>query len=354
MPRPLLASPPRRVAVVSYRLGGTDGVSIEAAKWVRAFRLLGAEAFTVAGEGVADVVLPGLAAGAGPREDDRGQAALASELGEVLAHADLVVAENICSLPLNPSAGGAVALALQGRPAILHHHDLPWQRASFRDAPPPPDDPAWRHVTINERSRLELAARGIEALTVYNRFDPRPAPGRREATRRLLGFGESEVVLLQPTRAIPRKNVPGGILFAAGLGATLWLLGPAEDGYGPALDRVLERSPVAVVLGRPGGLGIEDAYAACDAVVLPSTWEGFGNPTIESALHRRPLAVAAYPVSFELRRYGFSWFDLADPAPLRRFIEHPDEDLLDRNEHVARVRFSTDDLPSVLSSLVTG
>jgi glycosyltransferase involved in cell wall biosynthesis len=92
-------------------------------------------------------------------------------------------------------------------------------------------------------------------------------------------------LLLQPTRAIPRKNVAGGLALATALGATFWLLGPAEDGYGAELDRLLATASIRVIhgpgdaaaTGQPDGpLEMIDAYAACDAVVLPSTWEGFG------------------------------------------------------------------------------
>jgi hypothetical protein len=48
------------VTVVSFRLGGPDGVAVEAAKWIRGFRRLGCQVRTVAGEGVADVIVPGL------------------------------------------------------------------------------------------------------------------------------------------------------------------------------------------------------------------------------------------------------------------------------------------------------
>jgi mannosylglucosylglycerate synthase len=340
------------VSIVSYRLGGNDGVSIEAAKWADAFRQLGAGVETVAGSGAADRLVPGLAADAdGPLDVDA--------LAAALDRSDLVVVENCCALPLNRGAGEALARLLAGRPAILRHHDLPWQRTGMGDSRPP-HDPAWRHVTINERSRLELQARGIPAVTMYNSFDPDVSPGEREATRRLLGVGENEVLVLQPTRAIPRKNVPGGVLFARGLGATYWLLGPAEDGYGPQLERILRRAAATggrVLRGLPEGRSIEDAYAACDVVVLPSTFEGFGNPSVESALHRRPLAIGPYPVAKELLRFGFKWFDAAVPLEAAEeaaaFLAAPDERLIEHNERVARMRFSTRDLPARLRALLS-
>ncbi|MGH9302898.1 MAG: hypothetical protein ACRDZ5_00645 [Acidimicrobiales bacterium] len=346
---PLLRQLPGKVAIVSYRLGGTDGVSIEAAKWKRAFEQLGSAVTTIAGVGSADVLVEGLA-------HDSTQSVDRAGLHAALLPAELVVVENCCSLPLNPAAGDAIGDELKGRPALLHHHDLSWQRPQFGDAGVPRDDPCWRHVTINERSRIELGARGLRAVTMYNRFDPDPPAGEREATRSALGMGDGQRLLLQPTRAIARKNVAGGLLCARAIGAVYWLLGPAEDGYGPELERLFRAgraSGMQIVHRAPEGTSIDDAYAACDAVVLPSTWEGFGNPAIESALRRRPLAIGPYPVSLELRRYGFSWFSLADSVKLARFVENPDADLLEHNAEIARIRFSTDDLPSALSELLT-
>ena len=122
---------------------------------------------------------------------------------------------------------------------------------------------------------------------------------------------------MQPTRALARKNIAGAIALTEAVGGTYWLLGPAEDGYGPELDRLVGQASCPVVLGQPGGgCSIADAYAACDAVLLPSSWEGFGNPSVESATHRRPLAVGRYPVAAELAAFGFRWFDADDPLPL--------------------------------------
>jgi glycosyltransferase involved in cell wall biosynthesis len=332
--------------MISFRLGGGDGVSVEAAKWAGALRALGWEVRTVAGAGTVDHLLPGLAM-------DAAEPPTRAEVEDACAAADLVVVENLCSLPLNPPAAAVVARVCAGRPALLHHHDLPWQRPHLAHLPPPPDDPRWVHVTINELSRAELAARGIAATTIYNAFDPEPAPGDRARTRAALRLGEGEVMLLQPTRALERKNIAGALDLAAGVGGTYWLLGPAEDGYGPELDRLVARASCPVVLGQlPGGCTIADAYAACDAVLLPSFWEGFGNPSVESATYQRALAIGPYPVAAELAAFGFRWFGVADPAPLAEWLEQRDGALLADNQRVAAAHFNLGDLPARLAGVL--
>lgn len=352
--------PFRSLALVSYRLGGPDGVSVEAAKWAWAARRLGLEVLTVAGEGRADRLVPGLAWGhaGGPS---------ARELEQALDGVDVVVVENLCSLPLNPCAADAVAAALRGRVAILRHHDLSWQRPHLAHFGPPPHDSAWLHVCINELSRRQLAEHDIPAVTVYNHFDTDAPPGRRLETRALLGVAPERPLVLQPTRAIPRKNVAGGMAVAEAVPADFWLTGPAEEGYEEELDRLvararvpvhrlaahaLEPDPLASDAVGPEWISMADAYAACDAVVLPSTWEGFGNPALESAVHRRPLAIGRYPVASELARFGFRWFSVEEPSGLRAYLAHPHADLADHNLAVARRHFSLADLPDRLDALL--
>jgi len=324
-------------------------VAVEAVKWAGALERLGFTTVTVAGDGPVDRRLPGLAI-------DAPEPPTAAEVAGALDDADLVVVENLCSLPLNPAAASVVAGVLAGRPAVLRHHDLPWQRPWFAGHGPPPDDARWSHVTINELSRLELADHGITAATVYNSFDTATPPrGDRAGGRDSLGLGPGDRLVLQPTRALPRKNIAGGLAVAEALGATYWLLGPAEDGYGPELARLVAGARCPVVEGWPGWApagGVDDAYAAADVVALPSTWEGFGNPSVESAVHRRPLVVGPYPVAAELAAFGFRWFGLDRLEGLDAWLDAPDGGLLDHNLAVADAHFSLRDLSDRLAAVL--
>jgi glycosyltransferase involved in cell wall biosynthesis len=342
-------------AIVSFRLGGTDGVSVEATKWEASLRRQGWGVVTVAGSGSADRLVPCLAI-------DSQEPPLASELDDAWAAADLVVVENVCSLPMNPAASAAVAVALAGRPALFHHHDLGWQRSRFADLDVAVvDDPAWHHVAINDLSRRQLRARGIEAVTIRNAFDTDAPHGDREATRDALGVKDGTLLALQPTRAIARKNIPMALTLAERLDATYWLLGMPEEGYGPELAGLLDDAGIPTIHGTgPTGAydDVAQAYAAADLVLFPSSWEGFGNPVLESAIYRRPLAIGRYPIAGELAAFGFRWLPADDPATVARWMNDPDPGLVDHNLAVARRHFSLAALDAalapVLDAAVTG
>ncbi|MGH3533873.1 MAG: glycosyltransferase [Pseudonocardiaceae bacterium] len=331
------------VAVLSFRLGVADGVSVAAAHWVAGLRQLGCQVRTVAGAGAADHLVPGLAF-------DARRPARRRDIEAALRGVDLVVVENVCSLPMNPPVTEAVVQALHGRRAVLRHHDLPWERERYAHLRGwPPDNASWQHVAISQHSAAELGRRGIDATAVYHGYARIPRRGDRAAGRAAVGVTRRQRLLLQPTRAIARKNIAAGIALAQALDAVYWLTGAAEEGYGPQLADLLARAQCPVWRGLPDGLRMADAYAAADAVVLPSTWEGFGLPLIESALAERPLAVSGYPVAREVARLGFAWFPVDDPAPLAAWFADPDPALLARNRALAKQHFGPDALTSRLS-----
>ncbi|MGQ0832525.1 MAG: hypothetical protein ACT4OV_12700, partial [Microthrixaceae bacterium] len=107
---------------MSFRLGRHDGVSVVAETWQRTFEGWGWHTTTVAGDGPVDHLLPGLALGATSPPTD-------AELTDALSSADVVVVENLCTIPLNLPAA---------RPPPPRHPGP----APPRPPPPPPRAPA--------------------------------------------------------------------------------------------------------------------------------------------------------------------------------------------------------------------
>jgi glycosyltransferase involved in cell wall biosynthesis len=336
------------VAFISFRLGGPDGVSVVAETWRQAFEDLGFGTRTVAGEGPVDRTVPGLAI-------DATTPPTAAELERALEGASLVVVENLLTIPMNLPASRVTAEVLRGRPSLLHHHDPPWHRARFSHVTElPVDDPAWRHGTISHLAATELAERGIRADVVYNALDVDRPPGDGSAVRARLDADPSRPLLLHPVRAIERKDVPTALALTAAVGGTYWLPGPAEEGYGPTLQRLLDEAPVPVRRVPFRHADRADVYAAADAVLYPSTWEGFGIPPLEAAVFGRPVVVGNYPVAAELRSLGFRWLPADDPEPLRRALIDPGavEDDLAHNRAVVRRWFSLDRLRDTLAGVL--
>jgi glycosyltransferase involved in cell wall biosynthesis len=327
-------------------------VSVVAGTWERALQRLGFATSRVAGEGPVDHVVAGLAIEATAPPS-------AASIEAALAGVDLVVVENLLTIPLNLPASRVVADVLRGRPALLHHHDPPWHRARFADVTElPADDPAWRHVAISRLAANELAERGIRTDVVYNAIEigPPARPDQVAALRARLGADPLRPLLLHPVRAIERKDVPRALRLAAAVDGTYWLPGPAEEGYGPTLDALLARASEEVAVVRVPFADDERAaaYALADAVLYPSTWEGFGIPPLEAAVHRRPVVVGDYAVAAELRELGFRWLPADDPEPLRRALAAPEALAGDLalNDELVRRHFSMDGLQAALAGVL--
>ena len=229
--------------------------------------------------------------------------------------------------PAEPTGGPGGGCVLRGRPAVLHHHDPPWQRPAVgprhRAAARRPGLAPRHHQPPHRRRRWR--DRGIPATTIYNGFDVDGRAGDRAATRAGLGVRRDERLVVHPVRAIERKDVPAAVALAEALDATYWLLGPAEDGYEDELARILCAAPGA-------GCSTGRRRVAWPTPTPPATPSRSPRPGRASATRRsRPPSTAApwrsgpYPVADELRALGFRWFDperpdglaLPPPAPTR-------------------------------------
>ena len=157
---------------------------------------------------------------------------------------------------------------------------------------------------------------------------PRPHPAMRRRVRSELGLGERGLLVVQPTRVVPRKGIELAIELVGRLqdpDALLLITSPAGDeglDYLVEIERQAERAGVRLryaadrfepdLEGKPIGPAhtLRDAYLAADLVTYPSLYEGYGNALLEAVFYGKPVVVNRYPVY------------VADIAPLGlRFIE---------------------------------
>ncbi len=271
------------VGFVSTRLAGTDGVSLETAKWATLFERLGHSVFYCAGEldpgGPPGHLVPEMhfahpevkwvhdhAFGTGrPAPDLRKRIdALASKLQTELERfvatyqIDVLVVENALAIPMNVPLGVALSRFIDdtGIPTIGHHHDFYWERERFLrnriadilDTAFPPDLPSIQHVVINSLAQRNLRERrGIESEVVPNILDfAQAAPGINGFSRNLrrsLGLTDEHLLILQPTRVVRRKGIELSIELVRRLRE------PANR------NRLLDKEPVLLISHRTGDEG---------------------------------------------------------------------------------------------------
>ncbi|MHB8892970.1 MAG: glycosyltransferase [Candidatus Limnocylindrales bacterium] len=277
----------RRIGIVSTRLAGTDGVSLEVAKWAEVLGRLGYACFYLAGELDRPPEVSRLVPEAFYRHPDidainavaysgSGAATVAADsehptirrrdyfspyvrpdavtrrIQELRAHLkreiyaflrdfdlDLLLVENALAIPLNLPLGLAITevVAETGIPVIAHHHDFSWERQRFAvnsvgdylAAAFPPALPSVRHVVINSVQAHELATRtGLNSQVIPNVMDfdrpPLPPDDYVLGVRADLGVADGDYFILQPTRVIQRKGIEHAIELTRRLGVPATLV----------------------------------------------------------------------------------------------------------------------------------
>lgn len=396
-----------RIGFVATRLAGTDGVSLEAAKWARMLSDMGHECFAFAGacdwpEERAYIVAeahfehPDVQAvqrdlfgdyRRAPETSVRVQRLKDHLKGHLrmflnLNRLDLLVAENVLSLPMHVPLGLALTelIAETAIPVIAHHHDFAWERERFAvhaasdylQAAFPPRLPSIRHVAINSYAASQVAMRtGQRATLIPNVMDfdtPPPEPAVSSADlRAALGVGADERLLLQPTRIVPRKRIECAIELARRLERPCALVishasGDEGDSYEAYLREYAALLGVHVVfaadrIGHRAGMtadgqpifALADVYRAADLVTYPSAVEGFGNAFLEAVYYRRPIIMRDYEIfQIDIKPKGFKVIVFQDFIPrevivaTRNLLDNPalQAEMADHNYAIARRYYS--------------
>jgi len=340
---------------VSTRLSGTDGVSLETAKWVDVLRQHGCSSSFMAGLLDTDPARSHLAPKAFFKHPEieaiqralfvektrtRAVTRRINQLKEELLDEletfhrrfgfDILVVQNALSIPVNIPLGLALTefIIESGLPAIVHHHDFAWERQRFSSPAAedylrqafPPVHPNIHHVVINSQAGAGLARRTGAAWTLIpNVMDfktlPPEKPTNGEDFRREIGVGPESLLVLQPTRIVSRKGIETAIELVRRLDIPDSVLVIPHEGGDEGLDYQERIQDYARFLGVDlrlisdrvaDGLtapadekkqySLWDIYPHADLVTYPSLLEGYGNAFVEAIYFRKPILVNRYPV----------------------------------------------------------
>lgn len=410
-----------RIGFISTRFAGTDGVSLESSKWARVLWDLEHRSFWYAGlldrdpassfcvpeahfehpenEWISERIWGVLRRErlVSRRIHDT-SAYLKSTLYDFTARFDLsvLVIQNALTIPMHVPLGVALTefLSETRMPAIAHHHDFYWERVRFSvnavhdylDFAFPPRSGNIQHVVINEGAQEELAWRkGLPSLLVPNVLDfEAPAPAPDDYTRDLradLGFAPDDILILQPTRIVPRKGIEHSIKLVGALKNPrcklvisheagdegyeyLHMLSDLADESGVRLCLISDRIGDIRKTGADGKkiYTLWDLYPHVDFVTYPSLYEGFGNAFLEAVYFRRPVLINRYsifardiePKGFRVPLMdGFLTRQLVEDV--RRLLDDPGhrEQTVEHNFAVARRFFSFPLLRRRLKTLIT-
>jgi mannosylglucosylglycerate synthase len=399
-----------RIGIVATRIAGVDGVTFEIAKWETVLTRMGHQVRLLAGE--VDALRPNArlvpamhftyppaarasAAAFDAESDAKAVRAeidrLADQLVPVIAdwieavRIELLIVENAWAIPMHLPLAVALrrVVTASGIPVIGHHHDYWWERERFAttvvpeilEQSFPPDGPRIRHVSINSLAARELRRRrGIASSVVPNVFDfsggrPRPHPAVRRRLRAELGMDRRGLLVIQPTRVVPRKGIELAIDLVGRLGnrhSVLLITSPAGDeglDYLVELERLAERHRVNLryaadrfapdLDGKPLGPAhsLHDAYLAADLVTYPSLYEGYGNALVEAIFYGKPIVVNRYSVyDADIRPLGFRFIEINGAVTdetvrdVRRALADPrrQRSVARRNFEIARRHLSYD------------
>ena len=381
-----------RIAFVSGKLGDVDGVSLEVNKWISVLQAMGHEVYTIAGRYATPLAsippdrqllferirfgspeqhtyethfFPHLQKFPPHHSWERRKEVLenleaegnevANQLFDrIQRHSiDVIIAENTNAMPMTLLGGmGIYKLAADQRMAtIFHHHDFWWERSRFSrnhieellGRIMPPDVPGIEHTVLSSyAAHILTSIKRVHPLVIPNCEDFDNAVGLDEyngSFRDDLGFTESDILIVQPTRIVRRKRIEDSVELVGRLLSrypelrdrvhfvvSLYQGDEPDEDYVGQIERLARDRGVALHLisdrvsaERATGEGgrklytNRDVLANADIVTYLPIWEGFGNALLEAVAARVPLVTTAYLVyKTDIMLAGFNNVEIRD------------------------------------------
>lgn len=309
---------------------------------------------------------------------------------------DLLVPQNLLAIPMHVPLGIAMAefLAETNLPSIGHHHDFYWERtrfsvgsiADYLDAAFPPRVPNMRHVVINQAAQEQLSFRkGVASTYIPNVFDfdnpPSPDPDEYAVDfRNEIGLSKEDILILQPTRVVPRKGIEHAIKLVSMLDDPRYKLVISHEAGDEGMEyqhRLMdlaaeENVDIRLISTRIGEVRQFDAsgkkiytlwdiYPHADLVSYPSLYEGFGNALLEAIYFRIPIVLNRYSIYIQdIEPKGFRLMEMDGFVTnrlvhqVRRAVEDPTyrKEMVDHNYKIARRFYSYTVLRRHLRTLI--
>lgn len=161
-------------------------------------------------------------------------------------------------------------------------------------------------LTREEKDDLvRFGAQEDKVVRIPDGYEPAEFGALPEGFRARYGFGRDERLLLYAGGFYANKRVDRLVEAAAGLDATLVVLGTDADGTRARTEKLAtERGARLRVLGRVPREDVLGAYRECDVFVLGSDFEGFGLVLLEAMAAGLPFVSTPCGAAEELAALG--------------------------------------------------
>ncbi|MDC7124730.1 MAG: glycosyltransferase family 4 protein [Spirochaetales bacterium] len=436
-----------RIAFIAGKLGDVDGVSLEVEKWVDILESEGHEIFAIAGKfsnnlksvknerrlqiddlsfdsphqhEYEQMVFPFLnkfqtyiseeKLKQTTEEMNHKSSYIADAIFDFIQRnsIDVIVAQNTNAMPMTLLGGLAVyKLCSEKRIAtIFHHHDFWWERSRFVNSAienillktMPPQIPGTEHVVLSDyaahilRSIKRINPRIIPNCEDYD--NPVSMDDYNSDFRKELGFREDDIIVLQPTRIVPRKRIEDSVRFVGKLGMRypemmrklhlvislyqgdepdtnyITMIKELADKYEVPLHFISDRVAAARGIDKDGRkiYTNRDVLANADFATYLPIWEGFGNALLEGIAAKLPVVCSTYLVyKTDIRVHDFDIIEVPDKYDDENKLIIPDSSLdrvyeilhdkdlkknmVEQNFKTAKENFGYDKLREVLLKL---